>query len=141
MSHETCIRTFANQFEAEIARSTLQAEGIDAFLSSDDVGGELPATHATLGIRLFVASADADRAVSLLLAQRSEDDVASGDEAADDVPVEQLADEVWRRSILPALILGVGAALALLVQDVAPALRVTFLVIAAVIATWVRRTG
>ena len=133
MERPTCIRTYANQFEAETARSTLDAEGIDASLSSDDVSGGIPSAFATGGIRLVVAEADVDQAIAILTS-------ASSQRRSNDESVDELARMTWRRSILPGLILSGGAALALLVHDVAPTLRLVIAVIAALIAFWVRRT-
>ncbi len=60
------IRTYANLFEAEFAVRTLEEHGIEAHLSSEDVGGFIPSSFATGGVRLLVAESDADRAVTIL---------------------------------------------------------------------------
>jgi hypothetical protein len=60
-----CIKTFANPVDAEVARSTLEAHGIVAHLSSDDgAGGMVPGGFG--GVQLFVADGDDERAVAIL---------------------------------------------------------------------------
>ena len=60
------IKTYANQFEAEFAVRTLEEHCIEAHLSSENVGGLVPSSFATGGVRLFVDEDDADRAVTIL---------------------------------------------------------------------------
>ena len=73
MTDPVCICTYLTPFDAEVARGVLRAEGIDAILSSDDaVAGVMPgAWLATGGVQLFVTGAEAERAVAILSAQRS----------------------------------------------------------------------
>jgi putative signal transducing protein len=59
------IRTFINNFDAEIARSALEAAGIDAMIRSDDCGGTRP--HLWMGgVELLVRAEDAAEADELL---------------------------------------------------------------------------
>jgi hypothetical protein len=59
------IRTFINNFEAELARGALEAAGIDAITRADDCGGTRP--HLWLGgIELLVRESDAAQADEVL---------------------------------------------------------------------------
>jgi hypothetical protein len=73
------IRTFVNNFDAEMARSALEAAGIDAMIRSDDCGGTRP--HLWLGgVELLVRQEDAAEADELLgtdaIAPERRDDAA-----------------------------------------------------------------
>jgi hypothetical protein len=72
------IRTFVNNFDAEIARSALEAAGIDAMIRSDDCGGTRP--HLWMGgVELLVREEDAAQADEVLgtdLSSESRDDAA-----------------------------------------------------------------
>jgi hypothetical protein len=59
------IRTFANPFEAEIARSALEAAGITALRRCDDCGGAQPSQWLG-GIALLVHEDDARAAREIL---------------------------------------------------------------------------
>ncbi len=61
-----CIKTYANQFDAEQAALLLREQHIDAFLSSDDLGGAIPGSFAIGGTRLFVDAASVDHAITIL---------------------------------------------------------------------------
>ncbi len=60
------IRTFFDEFEANLAKSRLQAAGIDSMLGRDDCGGMRPSLTWAQGIRLVVRSDDAVRAAAVL---------------------------------------------------------------------------
>jgi hypothetical protein len=60
------IRTFASESEAMIAKSALDAFGIDCTLGSDDCGGQRPSLAMSNGIRLVVRAGDAGRAEDVL---------------------------------------------------------------------------
>ena len=67
MSKLVCIRTFANREQANMVKSTLEANGINASVSADDAGGARPDVgFASGGARLFVLDVDAERAIKLL---------------------------------------------------------------------------
>ena len=73
------IRTFVNNFDAEIARGALEAAGIDAMIRSDDCGGTRP--HLWMGgVQLLVREEDAAEADELLgtdaVSAESRDDAA-----------------------------------------------------------------
>lgn len=59
------LRTFLNDFDAEVAKSALDAAGIDSMIRSDDCGGTRP--HLWLsGVELLVREEDAAEADVLL---------------------------------------------------------------------------
>ncbi|HSC26185.1 MAG TPA: DUF2007 domain-containing protein [Vicinamibacterales bacterium] len=66
MDHDlVSVGTYVNNFEAEVARTALEAAGIDAMIRSDDCGGMRP--HLWMGgIQLLVRAEDAQRASELL---------------------------------------------------------------------------
>ena len=67
MADETVVAgTFASRYEAEFARETLHAAGIDAILLADDAGGAYAGLSFTGQARLLVHSSDAERAKTLL---------------------------------------------------------------------------
>lgn len=67
------VRTFLNRFEAELARSALEAAGIDSMIRSDDCGGTRP--HLWVGgIELLVRSEDAEYASELVDAHAAPDE-------------------------------------------------------------------
>jgi hypothetical protein len=60
------VRTFANAIDAELARSALEAAGIDAAVRSDDAGGLHPGMWIASGVRLLVREEDVRRADAVL---------------------------------------------------------------------------
>ena len=67
MADETVVAaTFASRYEAEFARETLHAAGIDAILLADDAGGAYAGLSFTGQARLLVHSSDVVRARALL---------------------------------------------------------------------------
>lgn len=60
------IRSFTTEVEADIAKSALQAFGVDCMISRDDCGGQRPHLAFSEGIRLLVRPADAERAEQVL---------------------------------------------------------------------------
>ena len=59
------VGTFLNHIEADLAKSALEAAGIDSMILSDDCGGVRP--HLWMGgIRLLVRDDDAQRALEIL---------------------------------------------------------------------------
>jgi hypothetical protein len=53
------IRTFSTEFEALVAKSALEAAGVDCMLSRDDCGGLRPSLTMAQGIKLVIRSKDA----------------------------------------------------------------------------------
>jgi hypothetical protein len=60
------IRVFVNEFDAKLAKSVLQATGVESMLISDDCGGMRPFLSMTQGIKLVVRPEDAARAAKVL---------------------------------------------------------------------------
>jgi len=59
------IRTYVNHFEADVAKTALDAAGIESMIKSDDCGGTRP--HLWLGgVELLVRPEDASEAASVL---------------------------------------------------------------------------
>jgi Putative prokaryotic signal transducing protein len=56
---------FLNRIDADVARSALEASGIESFVSADDAGGVQPGLWME-GVRLLVLEAYADRALAVL---------------------------------------------------------------------------
>jgi hypothetical protein len=65
------LRTFGNQFDADLAKSALTAAGIYCVLSHDDCGGMDPFL-TMFGIKLVVRAEDAARAKEILDGEASD---------------------------------------------------------------------
>jgi len=65
------VGTFPTRTDAELARATLEAEGIPSEISSDDAGGAYP-FDLSGGARLLVAEADTERAAAILATEDAE---------------------------------------------------------------------
>lgn len=65
------LRTFINEFEAERAKGMLEEEGIECYVSSDNVGGMEPPLQLIQGIKLLVLEEDLNRAKTILEAYDS----------------------------------------------------------------------
>lgn len=65
MTDLVVLRTYVNNFDAELARGALEAAGVDSMIRADDCGG----TQTQLwmgGVELLVRAEDADRADEVL---------------------------------------------------------------------------
>jgi Putative prokaryotic signal transducing protein len=60
------IRTFATEFEAQLAMAILEANGIPALILHDDAGGMIPSLTFVRGVRLAVRREHARAALALL---------------------------------------------------------------------------
>ena len=60
------IREYLNEYEAQIARSVLEANDIPAVVLRDNAGGMLPVMQFLYPVRLAVRIADATRALGIL---------------------------------------------------------------------------
>jgi hypothetical protein len=60
------LKIFNNEIDAGIAQQIIQEAGLRAFVSKDDGGGMEPHLQRTMGVRLLVNRADAERAHQLL---------------------------------------------------------------------------
>lgn len=67
MTDLSCIKTYNNKVEAEIAKGLLEANGIKAIVSVDDCGGMRPHLQLSVwGVRLLVKREDAQKALEVL---------------------------------------------------------------------------
>ncbi len=71
-SKAVVVASFENHETAEAAASMLRSEGIDAVVSSDDAGGELPNLDFGRAVRVFVPAADEEFARGILSQGESE---------------------------------------------------------------------
>ena len=60
------VRICSYRHEAELARSALEAHGIEAMVEADDCGGQRPLMGANVGVRLLVRRSDEAEAKSVL---------------------------------------------------------------------------
>jgi len=60
------LRVFNTHIEADLARSALEAAGIESMIAADDSGGMRPHMALTAGVRLQVRAQDARRAQQVL---------------------------------------------------------------------------
>lgn len=60
------LRTFGNRFEADVAKSALDAVEIDSLIRADDGGGMQLGMWTGTGVDLLVRAEDAPRALEIL---------------------------------------------------------------------------
>ena len=60
------VRTFLNPFDAELAKSVLEAAEIQSIVQADDAGGLQPGLWVGTGVQLLVRTEDAERADEVL---------------------------------------------------------------------------
>jgi Putative prokaryotic signal transducing protein len=60
------VRTFSDHFAADVAKTALDAAGIECFVRSDDAGGEYPGLSIGRGAQLVVRAEDGVRADEIL---------------------------------------------------------------------------
>jgi hypothetical protein len=48
------VRTYSTDYDAELGKSILEANGIDAVIASDEAGGTIPGLALTQGVKLLV---------------------------------------------------------------------------------------
>jgi len=60
------VASFTNVTEAELAKTTLEAAGIEAFLKYEDTGGMIPGLQFTEGVELLVDPSNLEEAKTLL---------------------------------------------------------------------------
>jgi hypothetical protein len=61
------VKIFDNRLEADIAKSYLEAEGIDVIIQADDAGGMIPTLSSLNGVALFVPKQDFLKARDILI--------------------------------------------------------------------------
>jgi hypothetical protein len=66
MSERVVLREFSSRAEAEIVRELLSANGVEAFVISDDCGSVDPGLSFGRGVQLLVAGVDRDDAVQII---------------------------------------------------------------------------
>jgi len=67
MSHAlVVVGTFSNRFDAEVAKTALDAADIQSMIHADDVGGLRPGLWMGNGVELVVNADDAERAKRIL---------------------------------------------------------------------------
>jgi len=87
MADMTRVARFSHRVEAELARASLESEGIPALLLADDAGGTWPG----LPINLLVEAADVEAAKQVLEPMRSGPVPSSFDSAGEDTsPTDRL---------------------------------------------------
>lgn len=62
----TKIKVFNSRIEAEVAKSFLFSNGIEAQIQADDIGAMRPALAFSNGVLLLVLEKDADAALKIL---------------------------------------------------------------------------
>lgn len=60
------LEVFNSEIEAEVSRGRLEASGIEAFVSKDDVGGMRPHLQLSHGVRLMVSQEHLELAREIL---------------------------------------------------------------------------
>jgi len=60
------IKIFSDELEATMAQQTLKEAGVRSFVFKDDAGGMEPHLQRTMGVRLVVNRADAERGQEIL---------------------------------------------------------------------------
>ena len=66
MKDLVAVRTYGNRFEAEIAKSALEAADIPALIRTDDAGGLRPGLWVGNRVVLVVNAQDFDQAIEIL---------------------------------------------------------------------------
>jgi hypothetical protein len=64
------VRTFSNKFDADVAKTALDAAEIDSIVRADDAGGTRPGLWMGAGVELLVRAEDANRADEILRGSR-----------------------------------------------------------------------
>jgi Putative prokaryotic signal transducing protein len=70
MSNLVAVAAFGTHIEADLARSALEAAGIDAMTAADDAGGQRPHLAFSQGVVVLVREENAAAAREVLLAPR-----------------------------------------------------------------------
>ena len=84
MGQLVCVRTYLNRPEAEILKSSLEANGIATMLSADDAGGMRPELTMSRGVKVWVHEEDKERAEELLQEMESQTKKLSNQSLEDD---------------------------------------------------------
>jgi hypothetical protein len=65
------LKTYSTRYEAELGKSVLVANGVDALIASDDAGGVRPELAFLRGVKLLVREEDAPKAQEIFQALES----------------------------------------------------------------------
>jgi hypothetical protein len=85
------IATFANSFQANLAKGELQEEGIHSVVAGDDPGGTLAFMTSSIGVKLCVRREDV-KAARQALAETDGENLAAEQEA--EIEESALSDEI-----------------------------------------------
>ena len=75
----TIVHVENDEASARIVVSFLQSEGIEAMISEDDAGDQLPSLESVRGVQVFVPVEDAERARALLEGRETPDTTDADD--------------------------------------------------------------
>jgi hypothetical protein len=75
------VATFPNEYEADLAVSWLEAEGVASVVIADDAGGAYPMLQMERGVKVLVTPENADRAREILAGAADRADDRSDDPA------------------------------------------------------------
>jgi len=68
----TIVRQENDEATAQIVVGFLKSNGIDAMISEDDAGDQLPSLETAAGVKIFVLLEDAERAKRLIAEHQSD---------------------------------------------------------------------
>ena len=73
------VEIFTYRHEAELAKTALEAAGINSMISADDAGGEVVGLEFTRGVRLLVRPEDEEQARDILESPAIQDNSEPGE--------------------------------------------------------------
>ncbi len=73
MDNFVVVATYSSELEAELAKATLTAAGIESVLRYEDTGGMMPVLQHSEGVKLLVDESDVEEAKEMLSTSASED--------------------------------------------------------------------
>ncbi len=83
------VETYHSRHEAQLAKSFLDANDVDAVVETDDAGVAVPGLAFTRGVRLLVKEEDVQKAKELFAESKSGDLAVNEDVQEDEVSQEQ----------------------------------------------------
>ena len=72
MSDQVMVHVESDEATARIVIGFLQSQGIEAQISEDDAGDQIPSLESTRGVKVFVPAEDAERARRLIQERNAE---------------------------------------------------------------------
>jgi predicted Fe-Mo cluster-binding NifX family protein len=100
------VRTYANEAAANIAASSLESQGIEAYVQKDDCGGAYPSLQMAGGVRLLVMSEDRESAEKVLSEMEAEE---SGKAEQQEPPEDRKAKKLSSVLMVGLFFLGLAA--------------------------------